>query len=315
MTTSYKESGVDPKRADKILETIGTSGAAKFAAILDLDTELTISDSVPTPRNIPWRTKVKMVMGADGVGTKVEVARALGKYDTLGIDLVAMCVNDILCHGALPSAFLDYYATSELDVEQGKAILTGIKDACDIAGCNLVGGETAEMPGVYKKGRFDLAGFCVGLVHENNLLPRGICPGDVIIGLRSNGLHSNGFSLVRKLYHDNNLPFTEDLLTPTRIYCNDVHAATGCIKGIAHITGGGIHGNLPRCLPEGTSYSIVIPEYPNVFKHLQQLSGLSKYEMECTFNCGWGMMIVVDPARVSEVLSRTVASRVLGVIT
>lgn len=260
----YKSAGVDVDLADKLVKYLGMSG---YGAVIDLG-------------------GVKVVLSTDGVGTKLLVAEAHNKFDTIGIDLVAMCTNDVLCQGARPHSFLDYYATGKLDLEKSKTILDGIVKGCELAGCKLVGGETAEMPGVYTDTRFDLAGFCMGVVEKD--LPHKVTTGDILVGIPSSGPHSNGFSLLRKL-----LPMDQIPLTPTRIYTDEVMNNLEYIRACSHITGGGIHGNLPRVL-NGHDYklNIDIPSdswWQDVFER----SKLSKYEFECTFNCGWGMILVV----------------------
>ena len=320
MATTYKNAGVDPRRAEKVLKSIGASGSGGFGAVISLDAE-DGPKSVTNFSNPYWSTGCKLVIGADGVGTKVEVARRLKKFDTIGIDLVAMCVNDILCHGAAPFAFLDYYATGKIHVRRSKEILAGIQKGCEIAGCNLVGGETAEMPGTYSKssGKFDLAGFVVGITHIQNERPRTdqwrcVKEEDLIIGIPSSGLHSNGYSLVRACYDRLNLPYTEELLTPTRIYCQDVLPIMDKIKALAHITGGGIHGNLPRALPDDLTYDISLPHYPWIFQQMRGLAEMKMYDLESTFNCGWGMMLVIKPQDEEDVLKHIKDARTLGVV-
>ena len=279
--TAYKEAGVDIQRAEEVIEDLDVGG---FGATIPMD-------DIYQPGS-------KLVMGTDGVGTKVLIAEELDDVSTIGIDLVAMCVNDVLCHGAQPFAFLDYYASGRIDVARGKQILAGIVRGCEMAGCKLVGGETAEMPGVYSGSTFDLAGFCVGSVTNENERPHPNHPveeGDYIIGIPSSGLHSNGYSLVRDLYSRHGLPFTADLLTPTRIYVKQVLQAIHLIKSMAHITGGGIHGNLPRALTAHLTYRLTLPEKPEIMTRLAILADMDDYELESTFNCGWGMMLIVAP--------------------
>jgi phosphoribosylformylglycinamidine cyclo-ligase len=260
----YKSAGVDVDLADQLVKYLGMSG---YGAVIDLG-------------------GVKIVLSTDGVGTKLLVAEAHNKFDTIGIDLVAMCTNDVLCQGARPHSFLDYYATGKLDLEKSKTILDSIIKGCELAGCKLVGGETAEMPGVYTDSRFDLAGFCMGVVEKD--LPQSVSVGDMLVGIPSSGPHSNGFSLLRQL-----LPMDQIPLTPTRIYTNEIMDNIAYIRACSHITGGGIHGNLPRVL-NGHDYklNIDIPAdswWQDVFER----SHLSKHEFESTFNCGWGMILVV----------------------
>ena len=251
-----------------------------------------------------------LVAATDGVGTKLKVAIETGIVDTVGIDLVAMCVNDLIVQGAEPLFFLDYYATGKLDPNVGTAIIAGIAEGCRQAGAALIGGETAEMPGMYSAKDFDLAGFAVGAVERGDLLPRNdIIPGDVVLALASSGVHSNGFSLVRKLVSDFGLswgasaPFDrhyslgEALLTPTRIYVKPIHAAlkgASGVKALAHITGGGLTENVPRVLPPHTSARIDLTTLPMppVFRWLGGLGDITEPELLRTFNCGVGMAIV-----------------------
>ena len=260
-----------------------------------------------------------LVAANDGVGTKVKIAIETGIHDTIGIDLVAMCVNDIVVQGAEPLLFLDYFATGKLAPEVGVAIVKGIAEGCRRAGCALIGGETAEMPGLYARGDYDLAGFAVGAAERGTLLPKGdVAPGDVLLGLPSSGVHSNGFSLVRRIVEASGLPWDapapfapgrtlgEALLEPTRIYVKpllEALRATGGIKALAHITGGGFPDNIPRVLPQGTSVRLdlgAIP-VPPVFGWLARTGGVAQPEMLRTFNCGIGMVVVVAPADVDTV--------------
>jgi phosphoribosylformylglycinamidine cyclo-ligase len=249
-----------------------------------------------------------LVAANDGVGTKVKIAIEAGIFDTIGIDLVAMCVNDIVVQGAEPLFFLDYFATAKLDPAQGAAIVRGIAAACIESGCALIGGETAEMPGLYAKGDFDLAGFAVGAAERGTLLPKpGLKAGDVVFGLASSGLHSNGFSLVRRIVAKTGLrwdapaPFApqttlaEALLTPTRLYVRPLLAAlkaTGSIRALAHITGGGFPDNLPRVLPDHLAVRLNLAAFsaPLVFGWLAAEGPVSQAEMLRTFNCGIGMV-------------------------
>lgn len=265
-----------------------------------------------------------LVAANDGVGTKLKIAIDAGIHDTVGIDLVAMCVNDLVVQGAEPLFFLDYFATGKLDPDQGAAIVGGIADGCREAGCALIGGETAEMPGMYAGGDYDLAGFAVGAAERGQLLPAGdIAEGDVILGLSSSGVHSNGFSLVRKIVELSGLswnapaPFAEGeslgraLLAPTRIYVKPLLKAireTGALKALAHITGGGFPENIPRVLPKHLAAEIDLGAFrvPSVFSWLSKAGGVAQNEMLRTFNCGIGMIVVVaetDATRVAEVLA------------
>ncbi len=260
-----------------------------------------------------------LVAANDGVGTKLKIAIESGQHLTIGIDLVAMCVNDLVVQGAEPLFFLDYFATGRLDVASARDVIAGIAEGCRIAGCALIGGETAEMPGMYADGDYDLAGFAVGAVERGEVLPRpDIAPGDVLIGLPSSGVHSNGYSLVRRLVAESGLgwqdqaPWDSDrtlalsLLTPTRIYVKPVLAAiaaTGAVKGLAHITGGGLSENLPRVLPDSVAAAVDLSAWtmPPVFGWLQSQARLDDAEMLRTFNCGIGMIVIVEPSRVDDV--------------
>lgn len=258
-----------------------------------------------------------LVAATDGVGTKLKVAIDAGNHDTVGIDLVAMCVNDLVVQGAEPLFFLDYFATGKLDVKAGTAIIAGIAEGCRQAGCALVGGETAEMPGMYSHGDYDLAGFSVGAAERGQLLPmEDVKPGDVLLGLASTGVHSNGYSLVRRVVERSGLtyadsaPFAPDrtlgdaLLEPTRIYVKSCLAAirAGTVKALAHITGGGLIENVPRVLPEGVVAQIDAATWtlPPIFAWLAAQGGIASFEMARTFNCGIGMVLVVEAGKAAE---------------
>ncbi len=278
-----------------------------------------------------------LVAANDGVGTKVKIAIDSGIHDTVGIDLVAMCVNDLIVQGAEPLFFLDYYATGKLDPKAGAAIVKGIAKGCIESGCALIGGETAEMPGLYAKGDYDLAGFAVGAAERGRLLPRGdVKPGDKVFGLASSGVHSNGFSLVRKIVERSGLAWTDAapfapnqtmaqaLLTPTRLYVKTVLAALKAndgIKALAHVTGGGYPDNLPRVLPDGLGIEVnldAIPVLP-VFKWLAATGNVAEAEMLRTFNCGIGMVVVTAPEDAAAVEAAFAAQGekaiALGVVT
>ena len=259
-----------------------------------------------------------LVAATDGVGTKLKIAIDAEHHDGVGIDLVAMCVNDLVVQGAEPLFFLDYFATGRLSVDVGTAVVAGIAEGCKTAGCALIGGETAEMPGMYGDGDYDVAGFSVGAAERGALIDgSAIRAGDVLLGLGSSGVHSNGFSLVRKVVETQGLdwsspaPFAsslglgEALLAPTRIYVKSCLAAlrTGAVRGLVHITGGGFYENLPRVLPDGLGCLLNRDAWPTppVFEWLAQAGGISGVEMHRTFNCGIGMVLVVDPSRVQEV--------------
>ena len=304
--TTYADAGVSIDRGNQLVKNIsqvvadtsrnGVMGnLGGFGALFD------ISD-------IGYKNPV-LVSGTDGVGTKLNLAIQAGIYEYVGIDLVAMCVNDLLVLGAEPLFFLDYYATSKLDVEAASRVVTSIATGCKQAGCALIGGETAEMPGMYKEGDFDLAGFCVGVVEKEGIINGSeVSEGDAIIALASSGVHSNGYSLIRKILADSGTSlstslagktFGEILLTPTRIYVKPVLELIRQvhIKSIAHITGGGLLENIPRVIPETMCARINTDSWrlPEVFSWLQQAGNISKPEMFRTFNCGIGMVIIVEP--------------------
>ena len=261
-----------------------------------------------------------LVAANDGVGTKVKIAIETGIHDTVGIDLVAMCVNDIIVQGAEPLFFLDYFATGKLSPEVGVAIVRGIAEGCRQAGCALIGGETAEMPGLYARGDYDLAGFAVGAAERGTLLPKTVALGDVLIGLPSSGVHSNGFSLVRRIIEAAGLawdapapfapsqPLGRALLEPTRIYVKPMLAAlrqTDGIHGIVHITGGGFPDNIPRVLPVGVGVRLdldAIP-VPPVFGWLAKAGGVAEAEMLRTFNCGIGLIVIAAPDAAEAVVA------------
>jgi phosphoribosylformylglycinamidine cyclo-ligase len=265
-----------------------------------------------------------LVSATDGVGTKLEIAIATGQHDTIGIDLVAMCVNDLVVQGAEPLFFLDYFATGKLDTGVGEQVVAGIAKGCSMAGAALIGGETAEMPGMYAAGHYDLAGFAVGAVERDAILPRNdLAAGDIILALPSSGVHSNGFSLVRKVVGLSGLdwagaaPFAagrtlgEALLEPTSIYVKQILAAirqTGAVKALAHITGGGLIENMPRVLPDelGAAIDLQAVPVPPVFGWLAETGGIAEREMLRTFNCGVGMVVIVpasEAATVEKVLA------------
>ncbi|MEX0309082.1 MAG: phosphoribosylformylglycinamidine cyclo-ligase [Tateyamaria sp.] len=257
-----------------------------------------------------------LVAATDGVGTKLRIAIDTGNVDGVGVDLVAMCVNDLVCQGAEPLFFLDYFATGKLDLDQATRIIEGIARGCEASGCALIGGETAEMPGMYLAGDFDLAGFSVGAMERGTALPAGVADGDVLLGLASDGVHSNGYSLVRKVVEasglgwDDACPWADDtlgaaLLTPTRLYVKAALAAirAGGVHGLAHITGGGLTENLPRVLPDGLGATVDLGTWalPPVFQWLAAQGGMDQAEMLKTFNAGIGMVVVADPAAEADV--------------
>ena len=300
---TYQDAGVDIDAGDALVEHIKPlakstdrrgvmGGLGGFGGLFDL-------------KAAGFRDPI-LVSGTDGVGTKLKVAIEANIPDTVGIDLVAMCVNDIVVQGAEPLFFLDYYATGKLDVDSGRRVVAGIAEGCRRAGCALVGGETAEMPGMYSAGDYDLAGFAVGAAERDQLLPRAdIVPGDVVLGLASSGLHSNGFSLVRRVLARSPYDIAA-LLEPTRIYVKPLLSAiraTGAIKGLAHITGGGLPGNVPRCLPDGMRARLDARRWkaPPVFGWLKSAGTVPTDDMLRTFNCGLGMIAVVAPQDVATV--------------
>ncbi|WP_425091026.1 phosphoribosylformylglycinamidine cyclo-ligase [Tropicimonas sp. S265A] len=307
---TYAEAGVDIDAGNTLVDRIKPAakatarsgvmaGLGGFGALFDLK-DAGYSDPI-------------LVAATDGVGTKLRIAIDTGHFDTIGIDLVAMCVNDLVCQGAEPLFFLDYFATGKLDLDDATAIITGIAKGCEASGCALIGGETAEMPGMYAGGDFDLAGFAVGAMERGADLPAGVAEGDVLLGLASDGVHSNGYSLVRKIVEMTGLgwdapaPFAPEitlgaaLLAPTRLYVKQALAAVraGGVHGLAHITGGGLTENLPRVLPDGLGAEIDLGAWtlPPVFSWLGAAGGLAQDEMLKTFNSGIGMVLVVDPSR------------------
>ncbi|MFZ5864192.1 MAG: phosphoribosylformylglycinamidine cyclo-ligase [Nitrospirota bacterium] len=304
---TYRSAGVDIDAGDRVVELIKPLVKATFRP--EVLTDLGGFAGLFRFDSAKYREPV-LVSGTDGVGTKLKIAQLMRRHDTIGIDLVAMCVNDIVVCGAEPLFFLDYFATGKLHPEEARDVIGGIADGCRQAGCALIGGETAEMPSMYADGEYDLAGFAVGVVDRPRIIDgRSIIPGDAIIGLASSGLHSNGYSLVRKLLFDVEGLAVDDrlpelggalgpvLLTPTRIYAKTVLslAQTHSLKGIAHITGGGITENLPRVLPPGCA-AVIDPRAwtpPPIFQVLQSRGELADEEMRRTFNMGIGLTLVV----------------------
>ena len=310
---TYADTGVDIDAGNRLVDRIkpaaartrrpGTmSGLGGFGALFDLKAAGYV-DPI-------------LVAATDGVGTKLKIAIDTGNVDGIGVDLVAMCVNDLICQGAEPRFFLDYFATGKLDVDQGVRIINGIAAGCAASNCALIGGETAEMPGMYHGGDFDLAGFAVGAVERGQALPQGVAAGDVLLGLASDGVHSNGYSFVRKVVELSGLgwdapcPFVggtlgQVLLTPTRLYVRPVLAAikAGGVHALAHITGGGLTENPPRVLPEGLACALDLGAWtlPPVFRWLADTAGMSEPELLKTFNCGIGMIAVVAPDRADAI--------------
>jgi phosphoribosylformylglycinamidine cyclo-ligase len=298
---SYRDAGVDIDAGDALVDAIKPfakrtmrpevlAGIGGFGALCELPTK--------------YKQPV-LVAGTDGVGTKLKLAFQLHKHDTVGIDLVAMSVNDVLVQGAEPLFFLDYFACGKLDNKVAASVVKGIAEGCEAAGCALVGGETAEMPGMYPEGEYDLAGFCVGVVEKDRILDgKSIVPGDVLLGLASSGPHSNGYSLVRKIIGEEHLAsdLADSLREPTRIYVKPVLKllAGFPVKGLAHITGGGLVGNVPRVLPKGTKAVIAKKSWPRpqIFTWLQQAGNVAEEEMFRVFNCGIGMVVCVPADKV-----------------
>ena len=303
---SYRDAGVDIDAGERLVEAIKPfakrtlrpevlAGIGGFGALCEIPAK--------------YRHPV-LVSGTDGVGTKLKLALALGRHDGVGIDLVAMSANDVLVQGAEPLFFLDYFACGGLQGGLAAEVVKGIARGCELAGCALIGGETAEMPGMYPAGEYDLAGFCVGVVEKDRIIDgRSIRPGDVILGLASSGAHSNGFSLIRKILESSKPAAGIDLLEPTRIYVKPVLKLLDevPVKGLAHITGGGLTGNVPRILPGKTRAVIKKASWPrpDVFQWLQREGKVAEDEMFRVFNCGIGMVVVVAPQdarRAAEIL-------------
>ncbi|MCW0181060.1 MAG: phosphoribosylformylglycinamidine cyclo-ligase [Zavarzinia sp.] len=313
---TYRGAGVDIEAGDALVEAIKPAakatlrpgvigGLGGFGALFDL--------------KAAGYTDPLLVSSTDGVGTKLKVAIAANIHDTVGQDLVAMCVNDLVVQGAEPLFFLDYFASSRLKVTAAAAVIQGIAKGCEIAGCALIGGETAEMPGLYEEGDYDLAGFVVGAVERDRLLTGAdVAPGDLLIGIASSGIHSNGYSLVRRIVEgegfaydgpspvEDGVSLAQTLLTPTRIYVKGPLAAhkAGLVKAFAHITGSGIIGNLPRVLPEGTAAELDAARWawPAIYDWLQRIGRLDARELANTFNCGLGMIAVVSREKADEAL-------------
>ncbi|NOQ77257.1 MAG: phosphoribosylformylglycinamidine cyclo-ligase [Methylococcaceae bacterium] len=311
---NYKSAGVDIEAGNDLVERIKPiaaktrrpgvmAGLGGFGSLFEL----------PLDR---YKNPI-LVSGTDGVGTKLKLAIELGIHDTVGIDLVAMCVNDIVVLGAEPLFFLDYYATGKLEVDTAASVIAGIGKGCELAGAALVGGETAEMPGMYTGGDFDLAGFCVGIVEKDNILDGSkVKAGDKLIGIASSGPHSNGYSLIRKVLETshaslddslNGKPLGQALLEPTKIYVKSLLELLKAVPvhALAHITGGGLTENLPRVLPEGLDAAINLAswKFPETFQWLQEKGNISQADMLTTFNCGIGMIVCVDAENEAETMA------------
>ncbi|MBL6664278.1 MAG: phosphoribosylformylglycinamidine cyclo-ligase [Rickettsiales bacterium] len=312
MSITYKKSGVDIAAGNNLVEKI--KPYAKSTATAGTSSDLGGFGALFDLKKSGFKDPI-LVSATDGVGTKLKLAFELNIHDTIGIDLVAMSVNDLVVQGARPLFFLDYYSTSKLDVDVASDVVKGIALGCKQAGCALIGGETAEMPGIYSGGEYDLAGFAVGAVERDDILPKQTLKGDVLIGLKSNGLHSNGFSLARYILKEKNIELSQKLssktigellLEPTRIYVKSCLEAvkTGKVKAMAHITGGGLIENLPRVLSKEVEAKIDYHSWqPNeIFAFLQKEGGVADEEMYRTFNCGIGMVLVADKNDVDEVI-------------
>ncbi len=321
---TYKKSGVNIKSADKFVNFISTispkkKGKKKFSNIGGFGSITTIPKNIKQPR---------IVACTDGVGTKIEIANTLNKFDTIGIDLVAMSVNDLIVQGAKPLFFLDYISINKIDLSKLKSIIKGILDGCKQSRCELVGGETAEMPGTYEKGKFDIAGFAVGIVGKNQILNNNkIKNNNIILAVPSSGLHSNGYSLVRYLIKKNKINITKnkflksELLKPTKIYVKEIMNLTNknLINGCANITGGGLSDNIKRVIPEKLSANLNLDQIKTtkIFKWLKKI-GISDNEMLKTFNCGVGFCLIADAKKLKKInkyFSKKYKPYVIGKIT
>ena len=319
---SYRDAGVDVDAGNRSVEEIRE--AVRSTRRPEVLGDLGGFGGLFAPNFAGYREPV-LVSGTDGVGTKLQIAFLTGRHGTIGQDAVAMCVNDVLAQGAEPLFFLDYLAVGKLEPLQIKEIVSGVAAACRESGCALIGGETAEMPGFYRPGEYDVAGFCVGVAEREKLLPRSdIAPGDVLVGLPSSGLHSNGFSLVRKICFERMKltadsfipelegPLGEELLKPTRLYPKTVLPLLSefAVKGMVHVTGGGFYDNIPRVLPEGVSVSVDSAAWPipRIFELLQSWGNVTDAEMFRTFNMGIGMILVVPETEADGVI-RSLAQR------
>jgi phosphoribosylformylglycinamidine cyclo-ligase len=311
---AYKDAGVDIDAGAALVDAI--KPLAKATARVGADAGLGGFGALFDLKAAGFKDPI-LVASTDGVGTKLKIAIAAGKHDTIGIDLVAMSVNDLVVQGAEPLFFLDYFATGKLDVAAGRDIVAGIAEGCRQAGCALIGGETAEMPGMYAGKDYDLAGFAVGAVERGQILTGAdVAAGDVILGLASSGVHSNGYSLVRRIVEKAGLSYADEapfapgtslgeaLLTPTRIYVKPVLAAVraGMVKALAHITGGGLTDNIPRVLPEGLGVALDATAWPllPVFRWMAESAAISDDDLARTFNCGIGMVVIASADKADE---------------
>lgn len=334
---TYRDAGVDIEAGDQFVDRIRgladktkrpglLEGIGGFASLFSLKDFLAVAGAMDDP---------VLVSGTDGVGTKLKLAFRTGIHHTIGHDLVAMCVNDVLTTGATPLFFLDYFGTGRLELEVATQVVAGIAEACALAECALVGGETAELPGLYQPGEYDLAGFAVGVVDRPKIIDgKRVQVGDVVLGVQSRGLHSNGYSLAQKVCFDHaqlsddallpglELPLAQELLRPTAIYTKTVKALRAAVdvRALAHITGGGVSGNLPRVLPANSVARLDQRrwERPKIFEHLKRLGGIEEAELERTFNCGLGLCVVVPASDVDQAVAAIASAgevgRVVGVI-
>ena len=309
---SYKDAGVDITAGDKLISNI-----KPYAKATNSPEVMGGLGGFGSLFEIPKKFKNPvLVSGTDGVGTKLKLAFDLNTHNTIGQDLVAMCVNDILVQGAEPLFFLDYFACGKLNVEMATEVVKGIAEGCLLAGCSLVGGETAEMPGMYSRGEYDLAGFCVGAVERTKVIDgKSISEGDMIIGIASSGPHSNGYSLIRKILEKEKVNLSSDfdgktfadvLMAPTKIYVKPILRLLEKIKvnGLAHITGGGIYENIPRVIKENQKVVIKKDSWnmPSIFQWLKEKANINDYELYKTFNCGIGMVIIINPNDKAETI-------------
>lgn len=312
MSITYKQAGVDIEKGDAFVDSIKkitkNSSIGLFGNVFDIS-------------SLQMKNPV-LVSGTDGIGTKLKLAFKLNKHNTIGTDLVAMCVNDILCHGAKPVFFLDYLANSNVNIKILEEIIVGINEGCKQAGCQLAGGETAEMPDIYKKGEYDLAGFVVGAVEKDQMLPKNVKAGNVLIALPSSGVHSNGFSLVNAVLEktgETSPEILETLMVPTFIYVKDVlqllEKANG-INALAHITGGGLYSNTMRIIPQGLDLKIdyAAIKTPEIFHWIQKNGNVEEGEMFKVFNMGIGMVVVAEKSEVEEILAMQKGSYVFGFV-
>ncbi len=302
MSMNYKAAGVDVEAGDQLVDWLKetapetfphkdklVSGIGGFAAVFRL-----LHSEMKKPC---------LVASTDGVGTKIKLAAHFQQYRSVGQDLVAMCVNDLVCCGAQPLFFLDYYATGKLELEAAKEFLAGVREACHKSGCALIGGETAEMPGVYNDNEFDAAGFAVGIVDEEKILGAHlVSAGDRVLGVSSSGFHSNGYSLLRRVFDDDLEQWRDVLMRPTHLYAELVLelVRAGLVRAVANITGGGME-NIPRVMPKGTVLPLLDWSWPEPFVEVQDRSGMSRVEMLKTLNCGVGLALIVRPEKVTEV--------------